>query len=502
MRIVNSEMYFLMLVSFALTFNHVKSAHLISIPQSDIIPTEMNNSHVRRPLAEEYNETRENFFRDQLSRELGYDVKLSADEQKVNNFIMKLKRDEIEKGIQTPFQFLPSRHIFEVLQQINSSKLFKFIRKLPKGGILHAHDTALCSADYIVTLLRRDNLWQCGEFDAKVRPQFKFSQNEPIAVNGCQWKKVSEIRTRLGDSEYDRLARKLFTLYSDDPRNTFKDINDVWRTFMNIFTTLDPIVTYAPVFKDYYYQALKELYEDGVTYLEFRGLFPTVYDFERTYGPVEIAGMYVETLKSFMDSHPGFLGSKFVYAPIRFTDDATFDGYLKTVEELREKYPNFIAGFDLVGQEDLGRPLKDYASRLLKMPEDLNFFFHAGETNWHGTPTDENLIDAVLLGAKRIGHGFASIKHPKVLEEIKRKHICLEVNPISNQVLKLVDDYRNHPAAFFFSDNYPVIISSDDPSFWETTPLSHDFYMAFLGIASAHQDLRVLKKISGKFNKL
>ena len=60
----------------------------------------------------------------------------------------------------------------------------------------------------------------------------------------------------------------------------------------------------------------------------------------------------------------------------------------------------------------------------------------------------------------------------------------------------MVDDYRNHPGAIYFSDNYPVVVSSDDPSFWEATPLSHDFYQAFLGIASAHHDLRLLKKLA------
>lgn len=100
------------------------------------------------------------------------------------------------------------------------------------------------------------------------------------------------------------------------------------------------------------------------------------------------------------------------------------------------------------------------------------------------------------MGTKRIGHGFAAVKHPKVLEEIKKRDICVEINPISNQVLKLVDDYRNHPGAILFSDNYPVVVSCDDPSFWEATPLTHDFYFAFMGMASAHADLRFLKKLA------
>jgi len=62
-----------------------------------------------------------------------------------------------------------------------------------------------------------------------------------------------------------------------------------------------------------------------------------------------------------------------------------------------------VAGFDLVGQEELGRPLRDFVDELLTIPEDIDFYFHAGETNWFGASVDENLIDAILLGTKRIG---------------------------------------------------------------------------------------------------
>lgn len=156
-----------------------------------------------------------------------------------------------------------------------------------------------------------------------------------------------------------------------------------------------------------------------------------------------------------------------------------------------------IAGFDLVGQEEMGRPLIDMVPKLLAMQQKgVRFYFHAGETNWFGSTVDENLLDAILLGTKRIGHGYAVIKHPMVLKMLKEKDIAVEINPISNQVLMLVNDLRNHPAAYLFSHNYPVVVSSDDPSFWKASPLSHDFYVAFLGIASAHADLKFLKKLA------
>lgn len=71
----------------------------------------------------------------------------------------------------------------------------------------------------------------------------------------------------------------------------------------------------------------------------------------------------------------------------------------------------------------------------------------------------EPQIDAVLLGTKRIGHGFGIVKYPNVLKMVKERKIGIEVNPLSNQVLKLVDDLRNHPCAVLMSDDYPVVIS-------------------------------------------
>jgi len=225
-----------------------------------------------------------------------------------------------------------------------------------------------------------------------------------------------------------------------------------------------------------------------------------VYDLEGTkYDQEHTLSIYDSVLESFKKDHPDFIGAKIIFAPYRKVDGTTFNDYMNSIIKFKEHYPKFVAGFDLVAQEDLGNPLKDYIEPLLELKKthtDIDFFFHAGETNWNGMDTDENLIDAILLGTKRIGHGYALLKHPNVMEIIKQNNISIEVNPISNQVLKLVDDNRNHPCVHLFADNYPVVISSDDPSFWGAKPLSHDFYIAFMGFASAHSDLKLFKKLA------
>jgi adenosine deaminase CECR1 len=106
-----------------------------------------------------------------------------------------------------------------------------------------------------------------------------------------------------------------------------------------------------------------------------------------------------------MRDHPDFLGMKLIYAPIRSMDPVQFNESLEVAIELKRRMPNFFAGFDLVGFEEQGTPLVDYADRIRTLDKDISLFFHAGETNWYGTSTDENLIDAIILNTKRIGHG-------------------------------------------------------------------------------------------------
>ncbi|XP_011183883.2 adenosine deaminase 2 [Zeugodacus cucurbitae] len=450
-----------------------------------------------RPTPEEYNADRSKFFRYEESMGLGAEIELNDRELQANQIIMAAKGKEYEEGLVTPHLFKPSKHFFSVLEAIAKTQLFSYMQAMPKGGVLHSHDTAMCSTDFLIKLTYRDNLWVCESSGSLEAVSLRFARTKPaIVVEGadCAWTPLATMRSRRGAAAVDNYLRERFTLY---PKETFLDNNEAWKTFMEIFSLLDGLLTYAPVWADYYYNALKEFRADGVQYLEFRSTLPQLYDLDDgEYTELDTVRIYTETLEKFMKEYPDFIGSKMIYAPIRNTSPETVEQYIRICIEIKAKYPDFVAGFDLVGQEELGRPLKDFIPQLLSVPADIDFYFHAGETNWNGAAVDENLIDAVLLGTKRIGHGFALTKHPHVLQALKERNIPVEINPISNQVLQLVTDYRNHPCSHLFSDNFTVVISSDDPSFWRATPLSHDFYIAFLGIASAHADMRLLKKLA------
>ncbi|XP_055700997.1 adenosine deaminase AGSA [Phlebotomus papatasi] len=445
---------------------------------------------------ENYLQKRAYYLAEEEDRSVGSDIVLTAKEEIVNERLMALKTAELEAGLENPSQFIPWNHFFDVLERINSSEIFHIIQRMPKGGILHAHDTAICSTDYVVSLTYEPNLWQCTNPTTGAL-EFRFSREAPPNTETCQWTLVSEERARQGEEQYNSQLRSQLSLYNTDPINHNRDVDSIWREFMGLFGVNFGLLTYAPVWKAYYKNYLKEMLLDGVQYLELRGTLPQLYDLDgKTYNEEENLQIYLDATREFKQENPTFIGAKFIYAPVRVVDDAGIKTLMAKVTQLHERFPNFLAGFDLVGQEDKGRPLIDFSQEILQLPDTINFYFHSGETNWNGL-TDINLIDAVLLGSKRLGHGYAIFKHTKVLKMVKREKIAIEVCPISNQVLRLVSDMRNHPGSILLANKeYPVVISSDDPSFWEATPLSHDFYMAFMGLASSRQDLRMLKQLA------
>ena len=63
--------------------------------------------------------------------------RLTFKENTVNLFMISLKHEEFHKTLN---HFYPSRPIEDVLENITSSKIYKFLHKLPKGGNLHIHE--------------------------------------------------------------------------------------------------------------------------------------------------------------------------------------------------------------------------------------------------------------------------------------------------------------------------------------------------------------------------
>lgn len=157
-----------------------------------------------------------------------------------------------------------------------------------------------------------------------------------------------------------------------------------------------------------------------------------------------------------------------------------FDNAAIMNERVKDGDDDFVVGIDLVNEEDTSRSIADFAelvnSTIEKAPR-LNVNLHAGESN---NPNNNEIAEAIKLNSKRIGHGLNLKYHSELIDTIKEKNICLEVCPVSNQILGYCDDLRQHPAKDYFYDGVPMVLCSDDPTYQENSTLSDDFFMAIL----------------------
>lgn len=434
-------------------------------------------------------------------------VALNSDEQLVNQKLMELKLNEINSYANGSFP--PSIHLFQAKPLIEKSAVFSILKTVPKGGNLHLHSISMVDINWVIANATYDiKLYTCYSVQGQL---FHFFANASVAAQNsnqdCTWLNVVQLRNSYSSSSaFDSSLYANLTIIVDNPAVAYPDINTVWQKFQRSLNAVNGMAGYIPFYIQYLERALEELLADNIQYAEFRTTLDPLYDDE---GNVNTNKTYqVELIQTvvndFVAKHPkDFIGAKVIYCALRHQDPSVIATALSDALQLRIQFPDFFAGFDLVGQEDPGYPLIYYLDQFIASQAEqakagvvLPYFFHAGETNEINGDTDNNLFDALMLNTTRIGHGYAVSKHPVVVALIGSKQVAVEVCPISNQVLKLVEDLRNHPASMFLELNVPMVINSDDPSVWGLTGLSYDYYEVFMGFGGNVLDLKTIKQLA------
>ncbi|KAM3588093.1 uncharacterized protein V6R79_021068 [Siganus canaliculatus] len=461
---------------------------------------------------------RELLMRQEAFRQTGGKVVLTAAEQELDARLRQLKEEEMSAG-----RFPPAMHFFRAKPLIERSRIFQLLREMPKGAALHVHTSSLVSVEWLVkNVTYRPHCYICFTWDNSVR--FLFSARQPFPRWDCfYWQLLETLRAKIGDpTGFDSSLMQQLTLVTEDPEGEYPNQEVVWDKFEKAFIAAAGLITHAPVLRDYFYEGLAELQRDNVMYLELRSGLPRTYELDGTiHDKVWSLKMFQEVSQKFVAEHPDFLGVRIIVSVHRALSVSEVTAAVKEAIQLQKDFPDVVAGFDMVGREDGGRTLwffREALSLPAALGATLPYFFHAGETGgWtrsgsgsrhgpetadgfsaddEGTDTDQNILDALLFGTRRIGHGYALAHHPLAKELSRERNVAVELCPISNQVLKLVSDLRNHPAAVLMSEGHPMVVSSDDPSLFGTSGLSYDFYEAFVGIGGLKANVGTLKELA------
>ncbi|CAI6266923.1 unnamed protein product [Periconia digitata] len=399
--------------------------------------------------------------------------------------------------------------------RMEKSKLWKIVKKMPKGALLHCHLEAMVDIDWAleeafvtegVCLISDAPL---SSEQARLKTGFSFtytknSANSQLSIWSDDYTPSTKIPLVAAADSFPDGGRKGFvewirsrvTITPDEHLKHHEGPNEVWRKFMSCFPILGSLIYYEPIFRKFIRKMLQVLLEDGVYYVDMRSAFYTPY---RRLGQEDWDPDFLgycehleDEIQNFKESDEGreFWGARMIWTTIRaFNKRMVIDSMNKCIETKIE-FPELIAGYDLVGQEDMGRPLADLTPELFyfrkKCAEegvDIPFFFHAGETLGDGDSVDENLFDAVLLGTRRIGHGFSLYKHPLLVDMVKEKKILIESCPVSNEVLRLCGSIMSHPLPALLARGVSCSLSNDDPTILGqgVSGMSHDFWQALQG---------------------
>lgn len=137
---------------------------------------------------------------------------------------------------------------------------------------------------------------------------------------------------------------------------------------------------------------------------------------------------------------------------------------LAMIKTAREYLGYGVCAADLAGNEAV-YPMSQFTELFLKAKEmEMPFTIHAGECG-----DAKNIKDAVLCGAKRIGHGIAMKGCPEIMELCRERRIGIEMCPISNLQTKAVADQQEYPLRLFLEKGLLVTVNTDNRTVSNTT---------------------------------
>ena len=439
-----------------------------------------------------YEEQRQALVSRDESLRFDADVEMNADELRVNKKFVALRDAMIGQYLDVGY-FPPAEPFGNSKTHVEQTRLFELLRMMPKGGIHHLHGSAGIDFRWLIArAAEMENCYVFWEEDTQkfLKGEVRFYLPEAVPPGfllAAELDKMDGFREELHD----------LLIFEREPS---ADSLKIWDEFENIFRRINGFFDYRPIFKDYTRSMVDTLRADGIHHVELRTIFRGgLYDLEheRSYFNEDtIIHILQEVEREVQQEDPDFT-LRSIYTFLRFHhSDLVFEELVKAYKYKR-KYPHMIVGFDLVANEDAGRStyhFKDVWGRMDSLGTaygtDVPLYLHDGESDWGHV---KNLYDAYLLQSKRIGHGFNLMHFPSLLPAIREADICIEVNPISNQILGYVQDLRVHPANYWLKSGVQCTISSDDPGIFNYNGLSYDFWHITL---AWELDLRALKKLT------
>jgi len=420
----------------------------------------MHNSDLQ-DLLEQYQAQRKTLLQEAFDLKYG-GLHFTQEDLKANEIFENLRKLQTQQlNPQFHFQTLDYR------REIEASSLYSLLTEMPKGSLHHIHVAFYLPSQWFAK--------NCLNPEVYLNDSGKISVFEQPPAEG-EWKNVLKLREEAVDkAEFDKKLEDYFHLTDED-----RKVPNVWGPFQfKIANRLG--LCYRPgLWKSYILECCLHAVKEGFTNFQIRTYVPNFGDnhdkFEIDDGEIQI---YKDCEAEVKKVEPAFsLG--LIFTGFRIWPLDKIKALLYFSREIKKRHGDLIIGYDLVGEEKQ-RDALDFAGVFLEneangKAQGISFppILHGGEILDQG---NLNLYDLYLYKSQRAGHAINLFKHPSLYPKYKESNICIEVNPISNQVLKYVADLRLHPAINYHNSGLRISLSSDDPGLFKTDT-TWDFFVA------------------------
>jgi adenosine deaminase CECR1 len=458
------------------------------------------------------------FFNPYVTADLLKEVGWDTNDQEAAAVLEQLKKKVTSRPgyYDNPWE---ARWFVSVRDSIGSTRLFTFLQKMPKGAILHVHPSAMGDYERLVTAAAAYT-----ETGKRFYVSEQYREQDPaeslFVLRARQPSGYIPLGEALANHRQKLLATLMFTAQDRDYPG------DIWKLFQPVFKRVSAFFKIAELDSTYYRQAFEYLARvDNISHVELR----IKWDPSNEGKPGKRENRIIGTLKG-LD-----LSMKAIWSDSRLVNEkgSSILNDIVKVGRIMASHPDSrLIGFDLSGEEDAGHTTHFFLDTLLAAYSQLgNFlppmFFHDGESNLpphyagigaasNRTPSEDgynnNLLDAYLMNTlklpgftlktARVGHGIELFKTPALERYFREAKICVELCPVSNQLLRYIADIREHPGQVYLADCVPVSLNPDDPAIYGYQGVTYDFWEACIAWNLDLKALKVLAYYSLKYSGL
>ncbi|MDA0705075.1 MAG: adenosine deaminase [Proteobacteria bacterium] len=389
----------------------------------------------------------------------------------------------------------------DIKQNGSATDLYRVLHAMPKGGDLHNHLSGSNFSEWLYDLaleekkrgyvyftkVRIENCVAYGSDEYGSAPYYLMFRtimaSEYEALNDCEKREYKSLE----DLNATEKSGWLDSIHLDKP---YEGRDEFFGTHWPRMNALgwNPWIQAETL-----YLNMQAFGAEGLSYLETQVSVAGFVNPDGTPMPSEQAVNILRERLQRDDAVATGVTVRMQISILRFLPGA--EDHLRFVYRYVHDHSDLFVAVNMVGREDND---KGYPLRFLETLRDLRRQYPGVKLSIHAGEVDEpndHVRDTLLLGADRIGHGLNLITDDDTMRLMRHGPYLVEINLISNLLLKYVSDYAEHPFPEYLRTGIPVALSTDDRGMWDST-MTDEFFVAVTEFNLSWEEIRTLSRNS------